>query len=237
MDSGGGTTIKAGSYIRIAESQFAEIPFQMSSGGDINLDAGTTLSVSGDVSAVGDVTLDAGTSTTVGGNISAHGHVGLLGTPTIVISSSDLFAGEFDVSSISGDSGVTMVATEALTLDGIVESGDGSIFLESNAISLWSFDHDAAQDTGGYMNAGLGITLKGGSSIFVDLRGENKRFEAAAFSAGTDIDIEAPVYVELIGEYEWGDGAFSTMFDAPLILEFGGSVLFSSETGEVQVTE
>ncbi|MCP4867199.1 MAG: hypothetical protein GY898_00590 [Proteobacteria bacterium] len=64
-------------------------------------------------------------------------------------------------------------------VNGSVDSVEGDVLVEAGLVQLWGFDDDVAQDTAGYMNAGLGITIKGGSSIFIDLRGEHKRFDAS----------------------------------------------------------
>jgi len=198
--------------------------------GDITFIAGTTLSIDGDLSAGGDVTLGAGTSTTVNGTVHASGFVDLLGTPTVVIGGSDLWGGDFR---ISGDSGVTIEATETLMLDGNIGSGGGDILLRGGLVGLWNFDDDAAQDSSGLMSAGGSVSVFGLSSLTVSVR--NTPGPQGSIVAGTDILLTAPDYLELQGDYAWGGDQFSTSIPDPIVLEFGGTALFSNETGEFTI--
>ncbi len=193
----------------------------MVAGGDIVIDASTTLEVNGSVTAQGDVSFGAGDSTEVNGTVDAVGHVGLLGTPTIVMESS----GDFDFR-ISGGDGVDIFATESVSMErGSIESPDGSVTIQARGIvGRWNFDDAAAQDSSGHMTiqAGGNVTLDAierldlvGATVVADqgsvtLRGDGCTASYGiddaypepvlmVVSAGTDVTIEATAELELAG--------------------------------------
>ena len=81
---------------------------------------------------MGDVSLSSGGATEVTGTVIASGYVDLLGTPSVVMSSSDLWGGDFK---ISGGQGVNISVTETLSMSrGTVESPGGSVNIQARGI-------------------------------------------------------------------------------------------------------
>ena len=196
----------------------------MIAAGDIVFDATTTLALGGDMTSGGDVSLSSGGSTEVNGTVTAAGYVDLLGTPTVVMSSSDLWGGgDFR---ISGGQGVNISVTETLSMvRGSVESPDGSVTIQGRGIvGRWSFDDAAGQDSSGTLSiqASNNVTIDAvetldlvGVTVLADqgsvtLRGDGCSASYGiddvmlepvlmVVSAGTDVTIEATAVVELAG--------------------------------------
>jgi hypothetical protein len=90
----------------------------------------------------------------VNGTVSAQGYVDLLGTPTIVIGTSDIF--DFK---ISGGQGVNIVATGTVELSGgTIESPNGAIYISGGSVDI-----DATVE----LFAATTFTIEGTDSLLV----------------------------------------------------------------------
>jgi hypothetical protein len=221
----------------------------VSGSGDVVIDASTTLEVSGDLSSQGDISLDSGASTEVNGTVTAAGYVDLLGTPTVVMSTSDIFGFR-----ITGGQGVNIVATATVELTGgTIESG-GSVNIQARGIvGSWSFDDEAGADDSGLLmiQGGTNVTISAletfelaGARIYAD-EGDID-IVASAFQRNQDVPLDVPDtefdaygaitiegtnYIEVFGIFTWGDGAFYAGFEPTQVFGSGGTAHFDPFTG------
>ncbi len=216
----------------------AAINGSVSGSGDVVIDATTTLSVDGDVTSQGDISFDAGTSTEVNGTVTATGHIGLLGTPTIVMGSSDIFDYR-----ISGDQGVTIDASATVELTGgTIESPNGIttisatfVILAESSVEMVEGVLNRVAGAGGVdITAAQELELSGvlieSSEGDIDLLASSFRknhdvpldVPDTEFDAYGSITVEGTDYFELFGTYTWGAGAYSVQIDPTEVFASGG---------------
>ena len=247
LNSGGATTINAnvsglGNLLGAGVSIYSNTTDSGGSGGgwmivggDVVFDATTTLEVGGDLTSGGDVSLSSGGATEVTGTVIASGYVDLLGTPSVVMSSSDLWGGDFK---ISGGQGVNISVTETLSMSrGTVESPGGSVNIQARGIvGRWSFDDAAAQDSSGTMSiqASNNVTIEAierlelvGVNVQADQGSVTLRGDGCEASYGIDDVVLSPVLMVVSG----GSGV---SIEVTRTLEMAG-VLVESSGGDIDI--
>ena len=247
LSSGGATTINAnvsglGNLLGAGVSIYSNTTDSGGSGGgwmivggDVVFDATTTLEVGGDLTSGGDVSLSSGGATEVTGTVIASGYVDLLGTPSVVMSSSDLWGGDFK---ISGGQGVNISVTETLSMSrGTVESPGGSVNIQARGIvGRWSFDDAAAQDSSGTMSiqASNNVTIEAierlelvGVNVQADQGSVTLRGDGCEASYGIDDVVLSPVLMVVSG----GSGV---SIEVTRTLEMAG-VLVESSGGDIDI--
>ncbi len=187
--------------------------------GRIDVNAGTTTEINGNVTSQDDISVDSGTSTTVTGTVSAAGYVDLLGTPTIVMGSDDLFAGDYR---ITGGQGVNIVTTGTVELTGgTIESPNGITTISALGVILAESSVEKIENLLNRVTGGGGVNITAAEQM--ELRG------VLIDSPDGDVNIQAR---GIVGSWSFDDTAASD--NSSLMIQGGANVTINAlETMEL----